>query len=217
MKLPLFIILTGMVTILFAGVSLKNKPVENPYKCALGLEDHKPIGNLRDGLIAGGVTLDRIEIDTTPLKTNWEYSVRTEEKGYVIAQHIDSMRTIDIIDSSGSAVAYWEEGKWHISNCEKSIEVVLHCMNQLGYLLKERRAEQINNNHVKPAYFISYFDTLPKQSYIEFNSTGTSVFHNGVEVALRRKNGSWKVIDSRKALEVLYDNIYKRDSVRRSK
>lgn len=60
-------------------------------------------------------------------------------------------------------------------------------------------------------------DTLPKQSYIMFQETGTSIFHNGIEVALRRKNGTWKVIDSRKAMEVMYQNIYTRDSVRRKK
>lgn len=156
-----------MVTILFAGVTLKHKTKPKEYLCIYDGKPHKP---LSDGLILGGEMADQsYEKITIPVSAFSEtgtavYDLAVDENG-------------NIIDPLPS--------KW--------------------------------TDATKATHEEFYIDTLPKQSYIQFNDTGTSIYNNGVEVALRRKNGSWKVTDSRKALEVMYQNIYTRDSIRRSR
>lgn len=116
MKLPLFIILTGMVIILFAGVKLKKESDYTTY--VFEGESIQPRGQVPhtikftgDG--AGGTVLGLTNIKFTPIDT--------------IPLQLKEMQSdyFSISDSTGELARRDNKtGKWIIRNCRRALEIV---------------------------------------------------------------------------------------------
>lgn len=93
-------------------------------------------------------TVTNTPIDTTPLI---HFRAMDDDSGILFIED-SSTHTISIADTSGNEVAFMENGKWTITNCEVALETVLKNMNDL---MKEKR------DHAQPSEYNAAFASKP--------------------------------------------------------